>query len=79
MWQVFVSKGIIHIKSTNEQKNETGGLVQVVNLSGQVLYSEHVNRFNESEIPFNTQENGIYFVRLISDELVVSKKIMTIN
>ncbi len=53
--------------------------INLMNVTGQLIYSEEINAnvgLNKKQISFLENANGVYYLQLIADESVVTKKIV---
>jgi hypothetical protein len=70
------TNGIISLKIENLQLNNA--VVKVINLSGQTVYSNNLRNFanGTTTIDLSNQSNGVYFVQVVSDKEVITKRII---
>lgn len=68
------SKGIVKIKFNKIINN---GTIELVNITGQIIYSEEFeNLSGVKELDFSDFNNGVYFVKLYFDNEIIKKKIV---
>ncbi|MFZ4614465.1 MAG: T9SS type A sorting domain-containing protein, partial [Bacteroidia bacterium] len=70
------TNGIISLKIENLQLNNA--VVKVINLSGQTVYSNNLRNYANGTtiIDLSNQSNGVYFVQVVSDKEVITKRII---
>ncbi len=67
------NKGLFILNYSGEYPIEE---VNIVNISGQVLYKETVNSLSEMVLDLSTETPGLYFVQIQNGKSTVTKKII---
>jgi hypothetical protein len=70
------TNGIITVKIDNLQLNNA--TIKVINLNGQTVYANTLRTFanGTSSIDLSNQANGVYFVQIVSEKQVITKRII---
>ena len=56
--------------------NISEGSIEISNINGGIIYSKKFNGINEIYVDIQTQPSGIYIVKVISNQTVITKKII---
>jgi hypothetical protein len=70
------TNGILSVKIDNLQLNNA--TIKVINLSGQTVYANTLRTFANAttSIDLSNQSNGVYFVQIVSDKQVITKRVI---
>lgn len=60
----------------NTTYNSTNSLIQIYDVNGKIIFSEVENNLKNHEIELSENSKGIYFVKIISDEFVITKRLI---
>ena len=50
--------------------------IEILNINGQIIYSEIVSEYSKTEIDVSNCISGIYLVKIITDDKVMSERIL---
>ena len=56
------------------QSSQTISSIEILNVIGEMIYSEEINT-NKKEIDLSDQSNGIYFIRIQTENEIITRKL----
>ncbi|MCD4793548.1 MAG: T9SS type A sorting domain-containing protein [Bacteroidales bacterium] len=66
----------IYTVNLNTQNSNLKTKITITDLTGEIVYSENYIDNNEITINISTEKSGIYFLKFISDNKIIIKKII---